>query len=72
MKHNVKHIFALFQKLDLSKVNKDGKIKQFYNFINAVKDEECENDLNEHTKKIPEGKIRLNYYTIKVPHRREG
>lgn len=37
-------------------MNKEGKIKQFYNFINAVKDEVNENGLDEQAKKIPEGK----------------
>jgi len=39
----------------LNNLNKEGKIKQFYNFINAVKDEANEDGLNEHEKKIPEG-----------------
>jgi len=39
----------------LDNLNKEGKIKQFYNFINAVKDEENEDGLNGHEKKIPEG-----------------
>lgn len=46
----------MLQKLDLTNVNKEGKIKQFYNFINAVKDEINENGLDEQAKKIPEGK----------------
>ncbi|KAE9543520.1 hypothetical protein AGLY_002320 [Aphis glycines] len=41
-------------RLDLNNINREGKIKQFYNFINAVKDEANENGLNEHEKKIPE------------------
>jgi len=39
----------------LNNINREGKIKQFYNFINAVKDEANENGLNENEKKIPEG-----------------
>jgi len=37
-------------------VNNEGKIKQFYNFINAVKDEANEDSVDEQGKKIPEGK----------------
>lgn len=37
-------------------MNNEGKIKQFYNFINAVKDEANEDGFNEQAKKIPEGK----------------
>lgn len=43
------------QKSDLNNENKQGKIKQFYNFINAVKNEGNEEELDEQAKKIPEG-----------------
>lgn len=40
--------------------NQQGKIKQFYNFINAVKDEENEDGLDEFPKKVPEGNQNKN------------
>lgn len=41
-------------------MNSEGKIKKFYNFINAVKDETSEESEEETAKKIPEGEKNIS------------